>query len=456
MVAAAADGRATLQAGGGVAGGGDEDDDARSAASTAATSTSLSSKLAALDFGGARSVLSGHSEASDTGSPGGGGSRRGSDDGSEPRWDLADGAAGGLLPRWDLPPMASAAAARLFRVRPAHPLRKLAASALEDLRSHGFVVMDGFVPRAAAAAVRQLALRLLGPGLASSSASAGAASTSAAAAAAATARPGRVGGGGPSGGGGLAAGELVLPLRLGAPPADSPALAAVLVALQELQEDLAEAMRLSTTASAEYSLVCSAPAPTGGGAARRPPSAESLGAGSSGSSGSGGGSVGGGGAAPRVTAILFCSDAAAGSGGALRLWPPLSQRRAGGLPPLPRSPSASDCGASACSTLSDGWAAPLPGPSTAAAPPHSASASCAADFGDSDSQGDTASLAGSDVARRGAGQEWAESGDGAMVLDVAPVAGRLCLLLPSLVRWQSQITAGGSGGGDVRLHTLLR
>lgn len=210
-------------------------------------------------------------------------------------------------------------------------------------------------------------------------------------------------------------------LAMGRPPADTTAFSSLLVALQDIQDDVNEFMRLRGHRT-EYLLTLH---PSGSaGLSRHRDAAPDDGSEDVGR---------------RVTAMVCCNaDWEREGGGAIRIWPP---RRA---PPAAvsvsgrmsrRSPAGSDAGtsyseASDSYSLRSHWFGGSTTSSMVAEVPPPEHDNCSVETG---------SVAESLETVERVGLEWLES-DGEMVLDVAPVAGRLVLVLSGAVEHAHQPT----------------
>ncbi len=285
-----------------------------------ATTTSLASRIAALncDFGDKLEADESSSQApikeddeepcggSEDGGDGGGG---GAAAGAAGRNAAAAGVARGAVPPAEEvvrllaarePPLQVCSRLFVGRCHPPIALKRLSMMQVEDFRQHGYVVVDGMLPREAAARLKAEALRLaargkLSPAAGSSSgglratldssgrpsgdgtaAASGATRAMAAAAAARqqhgarqprrAAPPAPPAPPPPPPGGPPRPSEQRLALQLGSPPADTAPFAGLLAALQEVQDDLHEFMRLKQRGRAEYAL---AVLPAGGASVPR-------------------------------------------------------------------------------------------------------------------------------------------------------------------------------------------
>lgn len=376
----------------------DDQDDRRSnysVASTVATTTSLQSRIAALalDFNDKLQEQSedGIAEEAESDCEGEKHSRGRQRGGASESGSVEDNSID--LPREALFQVCS----RLFLSKPGHPLclRRLSIQHLEDFRQHGYLVVDNFISKDLASSVKHEACRMLDKGRLQPI----------------------------NGLEGL--GEAIrqarrqeqgLLLQPGRPPADTPPFSTVLVALQEMQEDLQEVMDL-TRGQAEYLLACQMP--SGRSLGRHLDSVPDEGASHQ----------------RRVTAVVFCnSDWDRDQGGILRLWPPV--RVPGAMQASAvrtRSTASSDCGTtlsepSDCGSLGSHLLGSISSSMMAVASAH---------------EHDVASLDGLSVAESEVekyGLEWLEVG-GTMVLDIAPHGGRMVLMLSGAVEHGIQTSA---------------
>mmetsp|Transcript_40493 Transcript_40493/g.89981 ORF Transcript_40493/g.89981 Transcript_40493/m.89981 type:complete len:520 (+) Transcript_40493:158-1717(+) len=175
---------------------------------------------------------------------------------------------------------------RLFTCKGNIQLKRLTIVQVEELRQHGYVVVDDFISADIAQQVKTAALLLYNKGRMTDAGRMGIPSD--------TARPERV----------TPRGDLVMWLSVGRPPADSSPLAQLLVAFSELQQDLLEFVKLRR--SAEYQ-VSVHPASSPGVGRHRDAVPD------------GGRREG----HRRITAMVCCNpNARREDGGAITIWPP--------------------------------------------------------------------------------------------------------------------------------------